>query len=213
MVENKIIEALNWRYATKKFDSSKKLSEKDLSELIEVLRLSASSFGLQLWKFVVVNNVQTREKIQAAAWNQSQIVDASNLIVLCAKNDFTEADVKEFIELNEKEKNLPAGSLKEFEDMLHGHRKSRDANSLKEWMKRQVYIALGKLLTASALKKIDACPMEGFDPVAVNKILDLDKKGYTSVVMCTLGHRSSEDKYASAKKVRYPAEKIVEFVN
>lgn len=210
MMNSKIIEALNWRYATKQFDTSKKINESDLDELLEVLRLTPSSFGLQPWKFIVVENKELRNKILPNAWNQTQITDASHLIVLCAKTDVSEEYIAEFIKETAKTRNIPVDSIKGYQDMMVGFRKGLSKEQISEWTKKQAYIALGMLLQSAAMKKIDSCPMEGFNPKAVNEILNLDKEGLTSVVLCPLGYRSENDKTAHYKKVRFSKEKIIE---
>ncbi len=207
-----IIDNLNWRYATKKFDSDKKISEIDLNELLEVLRISPSSFGLQPWKFIVVENKELREKIKIAAWNQSQVTDASHLIVLCAKKDITSKDITHYIEEIAKKRGISAESLKGFEDMMVGFRNNLDKEKTCEWSKKQVYLAEGFLLSACAMKKIDACPMEGFNPMEVNKILELENKELTSVLLCPIGYRANDDSTANYIKVRFDTKEIIEFI-
>ncbi len=205
-----IIKALNWRYATKSFDQSKKLSESDLNELLEAIRLSPSSFGLQPWKFIVVENKELRKKISEKAWHQPQVTEASHLIVLCARTDITESYIKEFIQDTAKTRNTSIDSLKGYEDMMLGFRKEHNKDSILEWTKKQVYIALGVLLEAAAIKRIDASPMEGFDPKGVDEVLNLSKDGLTSTVLCALGYRSKEDKTSQYAKVRHTHHKIIE---
>jgi nitroreductase len=205
-----IIKALEWRYATKTYDPTKQVSENDFKELLEIIRLSPSSFGLQPWKFIVVENKELRKKLRDHAWGQSQVTDASYLIVFCAKTDVSEEYIKDYIKDTAQIRNISPDSLKGYEDMMLGFRKGNTQDSIKEWSKRQAYIPLGMLLQAAALKKIDATPMEGFDPKGVDAVLGLDKEGLTSVVLCALGYRSSEDKTASYKKVRHPHSKVIE---
>lgn len=207
---SEILQALNWRYATKEYDSSKKLSDKDFNELLEVIRLSPSSFGLQPYKFIVVENNELRNKVREKAWGQSQVTDASHLIVFCAKKDVTEEYIKEYIENMAQTRSISKDTLKGFEDMMLGFRKNHSNESVKEWAKRQAYIPLGMLLQAAAMKKIDATPMEGFDPKGVDEVLNLDKDGLTSVVLCALGYRSENDKTSNYKKVRQHESKLIE---
>jgi len=209
-MESKIIESLNWRYATKHFDSSKKISEHDLNELLEVIRLSPSSFGLQPWKFIVVENMELRKKIAESAWNQPQVTQSSHLLVLCSKLDVTEDYIKEFIKEIARVRNIAVDSLKGYEDMMIDFRKGHSKETINEWSKKQTYIPLGMLLESAALKKIDACPMEGFNPNGVDEILGLNKEGFTSAVLCSLGYRSSEDKSAEYAKVRHPHSRVIE---
>src|SRR3989344_5246961 len=169
---SEIIKALNWRYATKSFDQTKKISEK--------------------------------------AWHQPQVTEASHLIVLCSKTDVSEEYIKEFIKETAKTRNIPVDSLKGYEDMMIGFRKGHSKETISEWSKKQTYIPLGMLLESAALKKINACPMEGFNPNGVDEILGLNKEGFTSAVLCSLGYRSSEDKSAEYAKVRHPHSRVIE---
>lgn len=209
-MHSEIINSLNWRYATKHFDTSKKISEEDFNELLEVLRLAPSSFGLQPWKFIVVENQELRKKIQEKAWNQPQVVEASHLIVLCSKTDLSEEYIKEFIKETVEARNIQSDSIKGYEDMIINFGKSLDKNQTIEWCKKQTYIALGMLLEAAALKKIDASPMEGFDSKEVDEVLNLKEQGFTTAVLCALGYRSEEDKTQSYAKVRFKSSKIIE---
>ncbi|MEK6888056.1 MAG: NAD(P)H-dependent oxidoreductase [Candidatus Aenigmatarchaeota archaeon] len=201
-----IIEDLNWRYATKIFDSAKKVSHADMDELLEALRLSASSFGIQPWKFVVVTDKKLREELRKKAWDQPQITDASHLIVLCAMTNVDENYIKKYAEDIAHTRKVTIESIKGYEDMMIGSIKRRDKEEILEWSTKQVYIALGTLLTACAVKRIDACPMEGFDHTAFDRLLGL--KDMTSVALCPVGYRG-DDKYADAKKVRFPLDKII----
>ncbi len=205
-----ILQALNWRYAVKTYDPSKKLDEKDFDELLETIRLAPSSFGLQPWKFIVVENKETRNKIKENAWNQNQVTDASHLIVFCAKTDVTEDYIKEYIKDTANIRNISVETLKGYEDMMLGFRKGHTKESISEWTKRQTYIPLGMLLQAAAIKRIDATPMEGFSSQEVDKILGLKEKGLTSVALCALGYRSKEDKTMHYKKVRHSHSKVID---
>jgi nitroreductase len=207
---NKIIESLTWRYATKKFDSSKKVPQADLDELLEAIRLAPSSFGLQPWKFVVVSDKKTKEKLREYA-DQPQITDASHLIVLCARKDVDESLIKKYVDITAKTREMPRDTLNGYEQMMTGFRKSMSDEAVLEWSKKQVYLALGVLLTSAAEKKIDACPMEGFDPKGFDKVLGLDKQNLASTVLCAIGYRSKDDKYADAKKVRFDRKEIFTF--
>ena len=154
---------LNWRYATKKFDPSKKISEQEFSQLIEALRLSPSSFGLQPWKYVIVRNPELKKKLRAHAWDQPQITDADAIIVFCAKKSMDESYIKNFVESISKTRGVAKESLDGYEQMMLGAIKAKAPEAAIQWMKHQAYIALGGLLTECAYRKIDACPMEGFE--------------------------------------------------
>jgi len=207
--KNSFIDALNWRYATKKFDSAKKISEKDLNELLESARLSASSFGLQPWKFVVVEDKNLREKLKGEGFGQPQITDASHLIVLCSIRNLDEKYIKKYIEHVAKIRGISVDALKGSEDMMVGFAKQLGKQAMLEWTKKQTYIALGTLLSACALKKIDASPMEGFNPEKFDEILGLEKLGLASTVLCAVGYRSEKDETQHYKKVRFEMKDIV----
>lgn len=203
---NDIIKDLEWRYACKKFDSTKKVSEEDFNKLLESLRLTASSYGLQPWKFVVVENTELREKLVAASWNQEQVKDASHLIVLCSPT-VDEAHIDRYLEDQAKTRNQNIEDLAGFKKML-----MMIANKSPEdqyiWAKNQVYIALGTLLTVCANLKIDSCPMEGFKAKEYDEILGLKDMGLTSMVVCPVGYRAADDKYGGLAKVRFPIEDL-----
>lgn len=206
---NTILNDLQWRYATKQFDQTKKVSEQDLQEILEALRLSASSFGLQPWKFIVVTDAKVRKELQQHAWNQPQIVDASHLLVLCARTDVNESYIKKYVETLAAARNVPLDSLKGYQDMMLGFVAHKDRAALIEWAKLQVYLALGTVLTVCSHKRIDSCPMEGFDATAFDKILGLEKLHLTTAVLCPIGYRSADDKYAAAAKVRFGMDEVV----
>jgi len=199
-----LLESLNWRYATKKFDSSKKLTDEQLNELLAALRLSASSYGLQPYKFFVISNTDIRKDLRTAAFDQSQITDASHVLVLCAKTTMDEAYIDHYIDVLVAERGMTREALQSFRDMMVGAILSKPESEIADWMKRQTEIALGFLLSAAASLRIDACPMEGFDAAKVDEILDLKSQGLTVVVLCPVGFRATDDTTAQYKKVRFP---------
>lgn len=207
-----IINALNFRYATKEFDSSKKISDTDFDELLEVLRLTPSSYGIQPWKFLVIENKYLREKIMKSAWGQKQVVDADKLIVFCAKKNLSVEDIDEFIEFTASQRGISKENLDGLKNMLTSTINNISKENLIEWNKKQLYIALGFLMQAAAIKGIDTCPMEGFLVEEVDKILDLENKNLTTACICPVGYRSENDKYANMKKIRYPKEKVIETI-
>lgn len=206
---NNIINSLNWRYATKKFDATKKLSTEQLDTILEAMRLSASSFGLQPWKFVIVSNPETRATLRGAAWDQSQITDASTLIVLAARTDVDATFADAYIKSVADTRGMDVAALSGYANMIKGSIASRSPEAVKEWTAKQVYIALGTALTTAAQLEVDACPMEGFDNAKFDEILGLKEKNLTSCVCLTLGFRASDDETASYKKVRYAKEEVV----
>jgi nitroreductase len=200
---------LNWRYATKQFDSDHRISERDWAALEEALRLSPSSGGLQPWKFIVVTDPAMRAKLLPASYGQPQITNASQLVVFASKKSFGEADVDTVINHTAATRGIPVESLAPFRNMLVGGIvQAMDVPARDAWARNQAYIALGTLLTSAALLGIDACPMEGFDRAQYDEILGLKDQGYGSAVIATLGYRGSADQYAKAAKVRLPREQI-----
>lgn len=195
-------EHLHWRYATKKFDSTKVIPQTVLESLLESLRLAPSSFGLQPWKFLVIRDLELRKKIQNIAWNQPQVMECSHLIALCTLTDMDESYVKNFIKQTAQTRNVLADSLAGYEQMMLGFLKNLTPGAKTEWMGRQIYLALGMLLAECAFRRIDACPMEGFDSKKFDAILGLEKQGLHSVVLCPVGYRAENDKNAVLKKVR-----------
>lgn len=204
-----IISQLNWRLATKNFDPNKKISDNDFDMLIEVLRLTASSYGLQPWKFVVVKNPEIREKLLAASYGQSQITDASHLIVLCAKTYLSETDINEYLERTAEVRGLNLENLDGFKGMLNSFVGGKSSEMLQAWATKQTYIALGNLLTSCAMAEIDSCPMEGYDQGSYNQILELDKLGLTAAVVCPVGYRKEDAPESKEKKVRFSKEDLV----
>ena len=202
-----IIEKLNWRYATKKFDT-KKLSDEKLDILLESLRLSASSFGLQTWKFILVENTEIREKLVPASWGQQQVKDASHLLVFARPEKIDEKDVDVFITSIAEQRGVTTDSLAEYKAFISGFMSKMDEDQKAVWMSRQIYLALGNLLTVAAIEDVDTCPMEGFEPDKYDEILGLSEKGLKSVVVCPIGYRHADDKYSEIKKVRFSKEDI-----
>lgn len=204
-----IISALQWRYATKQFDASKKIDDQTLQTLIESLRLAPSSFGLQPRSFVIVENPAVRGQLVEHARGQKQVVDASHLIVLCRKINVDEDLVQSYIADTAQTRGVSVESLDGFKNMLSGFVQQKDASQLATRASKQIYIALGFLLETAALLQIDACPMEWFNPAKFDEILGLEKLWLASVVACPLGYRSIEDTYAQTAKVRFANDAII----
>lgn len=201
-------EHLNWRYATQKFDPAKKIPEEKFLELLESLRLAPSSYGLQPWKFIVVRDAGLRKILRKHAWNQPQLTDASHLIVLCALKTIGPDYVKDFTARIARSRDVAPESLSRYEHAMLNTLKDMSTQALSEWMKRQVYLALGMLLTQCAYKRIDSCPMEGFDARKFDEILDLAKLNLESVVLCPIGYRAKDDQHADRKKVRFAKNEV-----
>ncbi len=203
-----ITQALHWRYATKQFDTTKKLSDDTVNALKESIQMSPSSFGLQPYKILNVTNPEIREKLKAAAWGQTQLTDASHLFVFAVPADITDTDVDAFISLNMSVRGSTAEDLAGYSSMIKGSVNSRTSEQKQAWAAKQAYIALGFLLETAALLEVDATPMEGFDAGQFDEILGLKEKNLKSVVICALGYRSAEDTYANLPKVRASAETL-----
>ena len=204
--------SLSWRYAVKKFDPKKKLSEEQLHLTQEVLRLSASSFGIQPWRFIFVSDAATKEKLIERAMNQPQVRDCSSLVVLCRTETCNAEDVDRYIESMAHTRGMTKEKLAKFEVSIKEFLVSMKSEQIAAWMEQQVFIALGGLLTVCAQHRIDSCPMGGFERDGVDEVLGLRKQGLRSVVLCALGFRAVDDKYASLKKVRYIPKDVIRTV-
>lgn len=206
---NDILSALNWRYATKKFDASKKVSKEDMEVLLETLRLTPSSFWLQPWKFIVVENPSTRETLVWHSWGQRQVADASHLIVLCRTNHLDASLVESYIQDMIQKTGAPADALQGYKDMMLGFIQSHAPETLQAWAEKQVYIALGNVMTVAASMHIDTCPMEGFSKADYDAVLGLGNFGLSSVVILPVWYRASDDSYAEKAKIRYDQDDVV----
>ena len=207
-----LLEALQWRYATKQFDPDRSIPAPLWSTLEQALVLTPSSYGLQPWKFLVVQDQALRQELRPHSWNQSQITDCSHLVVLLSQRTIADADADRLIQATAEARGLEASSLDGYRkmiqiDLINGPR----SQIIERWSSNQVYIALGNLMTAAALLAIDTCAIEGFSPPDYDRILNLEASDYRTCVVCALGYRSPEDKYASLAKVRYPATELIEY--
>jgi len=205
---NTFIENQNWRYATKKFDPTKKISADDLNTLKEAIRLSSSSYGLQPYQIIIVENPELRARIQPASWGQSQVVDASHLIVFANETAVSEEKIEHYLDLICQKRNLPTGSMKGYGDYMKSVLLKLSPEEFKIWTSKQTYLALGNLLNAAAELKIDTTPMEGFVPEQVNEILGLDKLGLNASLLATIGYRHQEDSNQFNAKVRKSNEEL-----
>ncbi|MDR7371287.1 NAD(P)H-dependent oxidoreductase [Flavobacterium aquidurense] len=203
-----LLENLNWRYATKKFDATKKISAEDLNTLKEAVRLSASSYGLQPYRVVIVENPEIREKLKAAAYGQTQITDASQLFIFANDLNLGTESVDSYIKNISETRGVPAEALAGFSDMMKGSIANLSDENKNIWTAKQTYIALGTLLSAASELKIDATPMEGFNAAAFNEILGFDKLGLNASVIATVGYRHEADDAQHYKKVRKSNEEL-----
>ena len=203
-----LVDKLNWRYATKKFDPSKKLSAEQLDELLKAVQLSPSSAGLQSYKVIVVEDPEVRKQLRDAAHGQAQITDASQLIIFASETKLDEAYVKHFIDFVAEKRAIERETLDGYEQMIMGNVNRLTEDQRIAWSNKQAYIALGVLLTAAAEMGIDACPMEGFSAAQFDTILGLDEKHLTTAVIATIGFRADDDIFSKLVKVRKPEEEL-----
>lgn len=207
-----LLKSLDWRYATKKFDATKKVSTSDLEKIKESVRLSASSYGLQAYKVLVIEDADIRQKLRAVAWDQPQITDGSQLFVFCSYTSVSEAVLDDYMTLVANAKGIDVSLLDGFKGMIGGSLAYKSEEDVKVWTAKQTYIALANLLAAAAELKIDACPMEGFDAAQFDNILGLTAKGLTASVIGAIGYRSSEDETQLSPKVRKSSELLFETI-
>ena len=208
-----LLEAQNWRYATKQFDASKQIPGDVWQALEETLILSPSSYGLQPWQFFVVKNPDVRARLRPHSWNQSQITDASHLVVFAIPEKIDVPYMEKYLARISDVRGIPLESLAFYRDMMMADVIAGPRSQwVREWASRQVYIALGNFMTSAALVGVDTCPLEGIDPREYDDILELPSKGYNTVVACAAGYRSSEDKYATLAKVRFDKSDLVRHI-
>ncbi|MEI6083552.1 MAG: NAD(P)H-dependent oxidoreductase [Verrucomicrobiota bacterium] len=206
-----LLQQLQWRYATKKFDSTQKIPATHWQALEEALVLTPSSYGLQPWKFIIITDQSTKEKLVPVSWGQRQVADCSHVVVFAIKKNLSAADVDRYLERIAEVRGGTAQSLATYRkmmvsDVIDGPR----SKIVNEWATRQAYIALGNFMTSAAMLGIDTCPMEGLEPDKYDAILGLPARGLATVVGCVAGYRAADDKYATLAKVRYPHDSMVE---
>jgi len=208
----KIIEDLNWRYAAKKYDPTKKLSEEQLFTIRESLRLTPSAYGLQPLKFLFVETPETRAEIKNIAHGQTQIVDASHLLIICAHTSIDEAYLDKYVDRVTEVRNTPPERAAAFGDFLKKNVLAIPAEHVEPWNVRQAYIALGQVLHTCASMRVDATPMEGFDAQKLDEYLNLSSQGLKSVLLCPIGFRAEDDVYHTLPKVRKASEQLIEIL-
>ena len=209
-MNKQLIEALEWRYACKKFDTDKRISDTDLDTILDSIQLTPSSYGLQPIKVLLIETKELREQIKPIAWNQAQVVDASHLLVFCHYTALSESYVDQHVSLMANTRNLPIEKLQGFGTHVKSSSATMDADHVNQWTGKQTYIALGQVLLSCALLKIDATPMEGFDRRALDELLDLSKDGLSASLLCPIGYRHAEDPYITLKKVRKTKDALFE---
>lgn len=207
---DQLLAAQTWRYATKQFDASKTIPSAVWQALEESLILSPSSYGLQPWQFFVVTNTDLRAKLRPHSWNQSQITDASHLVVFAIPEKVDVPYMEKYLARIAEVRGVTLESLDFYRDMMMADVIAGPRQAwVREWAARQVYIALGNFMTSAALVGVDTCPLEGIDPREYDAILDLPAKGFNTIVACAAGYRSADDKYATLPKVRFEKSDLV----
>lgn len=209
-LQEAILGDLNWRYATKRFAPDQKLSEVQLGLLRESLRLTPSSFGLQLWRFLFVADPEIRETLRSHAWNQPQVSEASHLVVLCRWRQVTAQDVAEFVADAAQKQGTSRESLAGYEQVIVNFIQSFSSEGLSAWLAKQVYLALGQLLTVCARMRVDACPLEGFDSEAFDDVLGLRQQNLAATVICPIGFRDPSDRFSQLPRVRWDLERVIQ---
>ncbi len=207
------IEKLQWRYATKRFDPLKTLSEDKLNILKETFNLTATSYGLQPLKLVIISNSELKSQLMPLTYNQPQVRDASHVLILCVEKKIDENFITDHFKRVEGLRNTPRTILEPFEKNLLASFTEKNTEEIKDWMINQLYLTLGALLTVCAVEKIDACPIEGFEPKKYDALLGLDDKGLESVLVLPVGYRDESDFFINLKKVRRGIEELIIEVN
>lgn len=199
-----IVNSLEWRYATKKFDPSKKLSKEQVETLKKAFNLTPTSFGLQPIKMIVIENKELQEKFIEHSYNQRQVADASHLLVICIENDTTTDDVNAYFDLEKEIRGTSEEIIAPFRDELVEMYKNKSIEEKNTSAIYQCYIVLGNLMTVCAVEKIDACPMEGFVPEKIDELLNLKALNLKSVLMLPVGYKADDDIMSKMQKVRKP---------
>jgi nitroreductase len=209
-----LLEQMRWRYAVKKFDPTGKILADDWQTLEQSLVLTPSSYGLQPWKFVVITDQATKEKLVPMSWNQRQVADASHVVVFAVRKPLTESDIDRHIALTAEIQGVSVESLTSFKKMLiRSLVPPPPGFDINHWAALQAYIALGNFMTSAAMLGIDTCPMEGIVAAKYDEVLGLPQEGFGTVVVCVAGYRAADDKYASLPKVRFPAAEVVRHIS
>ena len=206
------LESLNWRYATKKFDPDKRISDADLAQLLQAVRMSASSYGLQPYKVLVISDPELREQLRPACWNQPQITDASHVLVFASRADFDWDLIDSYLHIVSETRQVPLAELDGYGEFMKSKLLGLTPEQKANWTARQAYIALGNLMSAAAMHRIDTCPMEGFESDRVDQILGLESKGLTATLIAPVGYRSEADQTQHFAKVRRPEASLFEYL-
>jgi nitroreductase len=197
-----IIKQLKWRYATKKFNNNKLVSNDKIERISQAFNLTATSFGLQPLKLIIANNKQLQQELVKHSMNQEQVAQASHILIFCIETDIDTSYVEAYFKRIKSIRNTPDEILKPFKDYLIEDFEKQTQKEIEDWATKQAYLAMGNLLTVCAIEEIDSCPMEGFDPEQYDEIFNLKEKGLKSVLVMPIGYRAEDDMFADFKKVR-----------
>lgn len=208
-----IIEPLQWRYATKKFDPNSTVSDQDLETILDAGNLAATSYGLQPFQFVVVSNAKIKEALVACSYNQRQVADASHVIVIATRTDVDAAYIQQSATMTEEVRGLEKGQLDGYAKQMIGAITSMDDENKSIWAQKQAYIALANMMVACAALKIDSCPMEGFVAPKYNEMLELEAKNLHATVVLPVGYRAADDEQQDFAKVRKPLNEMTMFLS
>ena len=206
---NNILDALEWRYAVKKFDDKASLTEQQILEVKKVFNLSASSYGLQPYKMIVVQNPELKEKLVPASFGQQQISQSAAILVFAVRTDFGMDYIDQFFKDMSTKRQIPLENLEGYKNFMKGSFANKSEDEISSWATKQVYLTIGHMLASLAALQIDACPMEGLDPQAYDKILDLDAKQLKTIIAMPIGVRAPDDASATALKVRKDLSDII----
>ena len=197
-----IIDNLQWRYATKKFDTNKQLTESQINTLKEAFNLTATSYGLQPCKLLVIKNKKIQQQLVEYSWNQEQVLQASHLLVICIPKEYNRNEIENYFSLVKEIRNTPDEVMNPFKEFLLDDIAKKTQEELFLWNKNQAYLTMGNLLTVCAVEKIDSCPMEGFTPEKYDEILHLSERNLTSILVMPVGFRAEDCFMKDLVKVR-----------
>lgn len=203
------LEALKWRYATKKFDPEKILPKEKVDILKRTFNLTATSYGLQPLKMLVISNKELQKQLKDYSFGQKQIDTASHLLVICIEKEVGEQFIKDYFNLVKHVRETPENILEPFQKFLVKDFKAKAKEEIEIWAVNQAYLALGTLLTVCATEGIDSCPMEGFEPEKYDELLQLEEKNLKSVLVLPVGYRAEDDMFSAMKKVRRPLDEVI----
>lgn len=207
-----LLDALKWRYATKKFDPARRIPDDTWETLEHSLALTPSSFGLQPWQFLVIESPEIRTALRAESWGQSQLTDASHLVIFTVRRDLGENDIGRWMDRLSEVQATSLEKLAPLRSAISGFIQTMDGDQRRAWNTRQIYIALGQFMAAAAILGIDTCPLEGMNPAGYDRVLELGSTEYATVVACAAGYRAPDDRHATLPKARFAHEAVIRHI-